>query len=85
MTTTVTSGTCESDAGAASGLMSTTKQVGGALGLAALVAIAGNHIGPPEALAAGYSRVFLTIAAILVIIAAVAAALPAGRPATVSG
>lgn len=44
ITTTVTSGTSESDAGAASGLMNTTKQVGGVLGLAVLVAVAAIHI-----------------------------------------
>ncbi|MGH3624751.1 MAG: MFS transporter, partial [Sciscionella sp.] len=60
ITTTVTSGVSESDAGAASGLMNTTKHIGGALGLAALVTIAASPIHTPQALAAGYDRAFLT-------------------------
>ena len=79
ITTTVTSGTSESDAGAASGLMNTTKQVGGALGLAVLVAITANHIQTPAALAADYGRAFLTIAVILVVVAVVSLALPARK------
>lgn len=76
ITTTVVSGTSESDAGAASGLMNTAKQVGGALGLAVLVAVAASHIQTPAALAADYGRAFLTIAAILVVVAVVSLALP---------
>ncbi len=82
ITTTVTSGVGESDAGAASGLMNTTKQVGGALGLAALVTVAGSQLATAEALAAGYGRAFLAIAAILVAAALVAPVLP-GRSAAV--
>ena len=81
ITTTVTSGTSESDAGAASGLMNTTKQVGGALGLAVLVAVAASHIQIPAALAADYGRAFLTIAAILIVVAVASLALPARRDA----
>jgi hypothetical protein len=42
ITATVTSGVPECDAGAASGLMNTAKQVGGALGLAALTTVVGG-------------------------------------------
>ncbi|MFI5593500.1 MFS transporter [Amycolatopsis sp. NPDC051758] len=79
ITTTVTSGVEAADAGAASGLMNTTKQFGGALGLAVLVTIAGSHIDTPAALAADYGRAFLAIAAILVVVAAVALTLPGQR------
>nr|CTQ91278.1 Cephamycin export protein cmcT [Kibdelosporangium sp. MJ126-NF4] len=79
ITTTVISGIDAADAGAASGLMNTTKQFGGALGLAMLVAIAGSRLDSSDPLAATYARAFLTIAAILVVVAAVALLLPAHR------
>jgi hypothetical protein len=76
LTTTVTSGVRAADAGAASGLMNTAKQTGGALGLAALTAAAtggGGH---------GYGRAFLVMAAMLVAVAALSVALPARRDGT---
>lgn len=73
---TVTSGIADADAGAASGLMNTTKQFGGALGLAALVAVSEAHDHAPGDVASGYSRAFLAIAAILVVVAVTALGLP---------
>ncbi|GAB3290509.1 MFS transporter [Parasphingorhabdus pacifica] len=77
ITTTVTSGVDKADAGAASGLMNTTKQIGGALGLAMLVALAGPDVSAVQG-AAGYGRAFLAIAVILLAVALVAMTLPAG-------
>ncbi|UQA96342.1 hypothetical protein [Streptomyces halobius] len=58
--TTVTSGISERDAGAASGLMNTTRQIGGAVGLAALVTVAATTAGT----AASYRAVFVAIAVV---------------------
>ncbi len=77
LSTAVVSGVADEDAGAASGLMNTTKQVGGAAGLAALVAISTTELGTPAALAGSYSRAFLAIAVILIATAALTFVLPA--------
>jgi EmrB/QacA subfamily drug resistance transporter len=82
LTTTVTAGVAPSDAGAASGLMNTAKQMGGALGLAALAALAARSTGTPQALATGYGHAFLAIAALLVLAAVLALGLPTRRDAT---
>ncbi|MGC9544396.1 MFS transporter [Streptomyces sp. UG1] len=79
ITTAVTSGVDPAHAGAASGLMNTTKQVGGALGLAALSVVAAAHSAGAEALTAGYARAFLAIAVVLAAVAVVSLALPARR------
>jgi hypothetical protein len=79
LTAMVTAGVRESEAGAASGLMNTTKQVGGALGLAALATIAASSAQTPQALAGDHGRAFLTIAPILVAVAGAARALPPRR------
>ncbi|HYH33445.1 MAG TPA: MFS transporter, partial [Pseudonocardia sp.] len=76
LTTIAVSGVDPSAAGAASGLLNTTKQVGGALGLALLVALAGTGAGTPAALAAANARAFTAIAAVLALVAVVALALP---------
>ncbi|WP_237539315.1 MULTISPECIES: MFS transporter [unclassified Streptomyces] len=72
ITTTVTSGIAEQDAGAASGLMNTTRQIGGAAGLAALVTLTTATAGT----AASYRTVFVAIAAVCTAVAALAFALP---------
>ncbi|MGY1436174.1 MFS transporter [Streptomyces reniochalinae] len=71
-TAVVTSGVPTGDAGAASGLMNTAKQFGGALGLAALSAVAG-----PDGTAHG--RVFATMTGVLAGIVLLALALPRER------
>lgn len=76
ITTTVTSGVDEQDAGAASGLMNTTRQLGGAFGLAALVTAATATDGPDLS----YQTVFLATAGVCVAVAAMAYALPAPQP-----
>ncbi|GAB2795600.1 MFS transporter [Amycolatopsis magusensis] len=79
ITTLVTSGVDAADSGAASGLMNTTKQVGGALGLAVLVTIASGGGATPAALASAYGRAFLVIAVLMLIVALLARALPSQR------
>lgn len=77
ITSTVTSGVPSADAGAASGLMNTTKQVGGSIGLAVLATVAAAPAGTDIARTTGYNKAFLIIAAMLVTVAALAVALPA--------
>jgi EmrB/QacA subfamily drug resistance transporter len=69
LTNAVTAGVPDRDAGAASGLMNTTKQAGAALGLAVLVAVTDD-----------YSGAFLVMAVMLLATAAAAGALPMQRP-----
>jgi mannose-6-phosphate isomerase-like protein (cupin superfamily) len=57
--------------------MNTAKQVGGALGLAILFLVAAPSRPTVDSLADDYARAFLAIAAILVLVAAAALALPA--------
>ncbi|MGP3974434.1 MFS transporter [Streptomyces sp. 8N114] len=73
ITTTVTFGIAEQDAGAASGSMNAARQIGGAVGLAALVTLAAATAGT----AASYRTVFVAIAAVCTTVAALAFALPA--------
>ncbi|RBQ19482.1 MFS transporter [Spongiactinospora rosea] len=85
LTVTVTSGVAPAEAGAASGLMNTAKQIGGALGLAALVALTAQRgddpTGPAQAQepATAYGQAFAAIAVVLVAVALLAAALPRRR------
>ncbi|MFC6886411.1 MULTISPECIES: MFS transporter [Actinomadura] len=74
LTSTVTGGVADGDAGAASGLMNTAKQVGGALGLAALSTFAPGSSGSA---AAAYGHAFLGCAAFLAVAAGLALVLPA--------
>ncbi|WP_280461477.1 MFS transporter, partial [Nocardia carnea] len=73
VTAAVMSGVPEEDAGAAAGLMNTSKQIGAALGLAVLITVA-----TPGTLA-GYNRAFVAIAAVMMVVAAATALLPAAR------
>ncbi len=75
ITTTVTSGITAQDAGAASGLMNATRQIGGALALAILVTLAATTSGTT----ASYRTVFVTITAACAGVAALALALPAAH------
>lgn len=72
-----------SEAGLASGIVNTTYQVGSALGLAAMTAVAtsagANEVGDPVALTEGYSAAFAGAAAIAVVAAVVSAVLVARR------
>ena len=73
ITTTVTSGIRAQDAGAASGLMNTTRQLGGVVGLAILVTLATAHGGSDLS----YRAVFVATAAVCAGVAVMALALPA--------
>lgn len=73
ITTTVTSGVREQDAGAAAGLMNTTRQMGGAVGLAALVTLATADGGPTLS----YRAVFVATAVVCAGVGVMAFLLPA--------
>jgi sugar phosphate permease len=86
-----TSGVPRSDAGLASGLVNTTRQIGGSIGLAALATIAANHtrsllVGTAHsraataaATAAGFGRAFVVASIIAIAAAAAALILPSIR------
>ncbi|MFF6903743.1 MFS transporter [Streptomyces hydrogenans] len=81
-----TTGVAPSEAGMASGLMNSSRQLGGSIGLAILATIAAHHTGTatdPAALNAGYALGLAIAAAVFVLAAVVAiAVLPRRRAAT---
>ncbi len=83
ITAIVTTGMARTDAGAASGLMTTAKQIGGAIGLAVLVVIASGPTGVAHDLA--YDTAFAAMALILVAVGAGAWFLPRREQATEAG
>ena len=88
LTVTAMSGLPPERAGLASGLLNTSRQVGSAVGLAALVSVASawaaGHGTPDsdEALTAGFGVALLVAAGVLALAALLALALPARRPPT---
>jgi EmrB/QacA subfamily drug resistance transporter len=86
LTVTAMSGLPPERAGLASGLLNTSRQVGSAVGLAALVSLASGvtagHGGPDDAaaLTTGFGTAFLVAAGLLVVASVLAGALPARRP-----
>jgi EmrB/QacA subfamily drug resistance transporter len=90
ITLSATTGVDRRDAGLASGLINTTRQIGGSLGLAALLTISAARAtslvgaGPGIAQSSGYDRAYEVCAALLLVAAVIAATVlrrPAAQPA----
>lgn len=79
VTTVVTSGVDPGAAGAASGLMNTTKQIGGGLGLAVLVTLAVPTGSGIAVIADAYGHAFEAMATVMLAVAVLAWLLPAHR------
>jgi EmrB/QacA subfamily drug resistance transporter len=86
ITITVTSGVRPEDSGAASGLLNTSRQLGGAIGLAMLTTVAAtatshaSHAGYVAGIVHGYRFAFLVNAGVMLAAVLVALALPAVVP-----
>jgi predicted MFS family arabinose efflux permease len=86
VTLSATTGVDRRDAGLASGLINTTRQIGGSVGLAALLTIAASRAhalagsGTAVAQTAGYTRAFAVSSVLLVVAAAVALLVLPARP-----
>ena len=87
-----TAGVSPRDAGAAAGLLNTSRQLGGAIGLAVLVSVAATattgasaHSAYLAALVHGYHVAFLTAAGVMLVVSLAALALPAAAGPRPSG
>ncbi|HKC26452.1 MAG TPA: MFS transporter [Jatrophihabitans sp.] len=86
ITLSATTGVDRRDAGLASGLINTTRQIGGSVGLAALLTIAASRMhalagsGTAVAQTAGYTRAFAVSSALLLVAAVVALLVLPARP-----
>ncbi|MFT2015002.1 MFS transporter [Streptomyces sp. 796.1] len=84
LTAAATSGVDVTDAGVVSGLLNTSRTIGGALGLSILVTVSADRTeavggGSADALTEGYGRAFLVAAVVLLLATALVGLMPAPR------